>query len=120
MFLKIKIRKYILDIYAAAKYGWEYKTYPLGEYIYKESVNKWLPILKKKFPNYSAEEYGYWIMEYTLKGCSPEKAKQDNWTGSAQDIVDEKYLKKIESLEPNKRVISWIQGTLHIYPNWMP
>ena len=55
MFLKIRIRTALLQIFERSRQGNNpYSLEPLGDYIYHDRLNAWLPLLKKS--GFSAKE----------------------------------------------------------------
>ena len=66
-------------------------------YVYETGVDRWWRILSKQPA--SIEAYAFAIIEFTIKGCSPEKyvtAMEEEGKYKISDLVDEDLLKEVK------------------------
>ena len=93
MLLKIKVRNVLLQLFSRSRQGTNpYKLAPLGNYIYYDMLNLWLPILKQVEKD--AAEIAYLIIEFTIHGYSPDdfpdRTKHDeNIVNTVKELADE-------------------------------
>jgi hypothetical protein len=112
MFLKIRIRTALLQIFERSRQGNNpYSLEPLGDYIYYDRLNAWLPLLK----GLSAKEASFNLISSTLKGESPEKVSNISGSYTRAEMIDDDLVKKIESLEPEKELRDLLFGVAYSY-----
>ena len=93
MFLKIKVRNILLQIFSRSRQGDNpYKLAPLGNFIYYDMLNIWLAIIKTVEKD--AAQIAYLIIEFTIHGYSPEdfpdRTKHDeNIVNAVKELADE-------------------------------
>ena len=109
MFLKIRTRTALLKIFERSRQGNNpYSLEPLGDYIYYDRLNAWLPLLK----GLSAKDAACELISSTLNGYSPEKVSNISGSYTMSEMIDDDLVKKVESLEPNKEIRNLLLGVL--------
>lgn len=112
MFLKIRTRTALLKIFERSRQGNNpYSLEPLGDYIYYDRLNAWLPLLK----GLSAKEAACNLISSTLNGYSPEKVSNISGSYTMSEMIDDDLVKKVESLEPNKEIRDLLLGVAYSY-----
>ena len=112
MFLKIRIRTALLNIFSRCGQGKNPSSLePFADYIYYDRLNAWLPLLK----GLSAKRAACELISSTLHGYSAKKASNITGRYTMAEIVDDDLVKKVNSLEPNKEIRNRVYGCALAY-----
>jgi len=107
MFLKIRIRNVLLIIFSKCGQGSNPNSLePFADYIYFDRLNAWLPLLK----GISAKKAACELISATIHGYSAKKAKNISGTYRMSDIIDDKLVKKVDSLDPTEDIRHRVYG----------
>jgi len=112
------VRSLLLKSFENTRFGTNpYKLHPLAHYVYYDSLNAWLPILKKQYDD--AHDMAGELVRRTIKGISPEKylkyisEASDSDPYNEDDLVDEDILKLVDSLtDGDDRLTNIIYGAI--------
>jgi hypothetical protein len=103
MLTKIRVRSLLLKSFENTRFGTNpYKLHPLAHYVYYDSLNAWLPILKKQYDD--VYDMAAELVRRTNDGISPEKylkyisEASEGDPYSEDDLIDEDILKHVNSL----------------------
>lgn len=102
MLTKIRVRSLLLKSFENTFGTNPYKLHPLAHYVYYDSLNAWLPILKKQYDD--VYEMAAELVRRTNDGISPGKylkyiselSEGDPY--SEDDLIDDDILKHVNSL----------------------
>ena len=116
MFKKSRVRVVILNIFTDAGFVRSDRPFPSNmnlvcHYVYEKGVDRWFRILSKQPA--SIEAYAFAIIEFTIKGCSPEKyvtAMEEEGKYKTSDIVDEDLLKEVKKYNDIDTPLDWDVG----------
>jgi len=97
---KIRLRTGLLSCWQGTRFGTNpYDLHPLAHYIYYDSLNAWLPILKKQ--GLSIPDMAMELCSNTIRGISPAKfneAFSSREFLSDEELIDENIINHVNEL----------------------